>query len=245
MYASDVSEDEDPSQYIEDLSSANQKISLAVNFEGARKNTQSKTEANKLIRKLREDKLDQTERDELAIKRKIALKNRSPEQIQHAIKVRQHHQLEKSVVQKAKESQSKLIHQSKVRSNRPWIQHKTVAQFWDYEHPCIHCGAEWLKSVTKKGRLKCCQGGRVFLDTSNFPHLQPLPDRLKCLLLNRTQHMSPNSAIYNNMFSFARVSVDNHRGNKFEEIRGSSGVKINGRVYSYLPRAYDTPTMSG
>lgn len=199
-----------------------------------------------MTRKHREEELDQIERQELASKKRDAYKNRTEMQIHNAINARLKTQQRKSISQKTKETQqtSQNKRDSRLMFGRIPANFKSVAQFWDQEHPCIHCGAEWLRSVTKNGRSKCCHGDKVFLESSNFPHLQPLPDRLKCLLLYRTRHMSPNSAIYNNMFSFARVSVDNHRGNKFEEIRGSSGVKINGLVYSYLPRAYDTPTMS-
>jgi hypothetical protein len=57
--------------------------------------------------------------------------------------------------------------------------------------------------------------------------------------------MSPNSAMYNKIFSIAAIGIDNGRDGKYEPIMGDSCVTLNGQIYSYLPRAKDTGKMSG
>jgi hypothetical protein len=39
--------------------------------------------------------------------------------------------------------------------------------------------------------------------------------------------MSPNSAMYNKMFSIAAIGIDNGRGDKYEPIMGDSCVTLN------------------
>jgi hypothetical protein len=119
-----------------------------------------------------------------------------------------------------------------------------IEQVWDYKNQCKFCGCQWLKSTTKTGRKKCCNHG-AYLKLDSFPKLLPLPDIFKCLFMERTKHMSPNSAMYNKMFSIAAIGIDNGRGNKYEPIMGDSCVTLNGQIYSYLPRARDTGKMSG
>jgi hypothetical protein len=129
-------------------------------------------------------------------------------------------------------------------SNGRTIEFHHIEQTWDYNNPCAFCGCQWLKSTTKAGRKKCCKNGAL-LALETFPKLLPLPDIFKCLFMERTKHMSPNSAMYNKMFSIAAIGIDNGRGDKYEPIMGDSCVTLNGQVYSYLPRAEDTGKMSG
>ncbi len=51
--------------------------------------------------------------------------------------------------------------------------------------------------------------------------------------------------MYNNIFSIAGVGVDNGRGGGFETIIGASNVKVNGRMYSFLPKATNSGKMTG
>jgi hypothetical protein len=120
----------------------------------------------------------------------------------------------------------------------------SIEQIWDYKNQCKFCECQWLLSTTKAGRKKCCNNG-AYLKLDTFPKLLPLPDIFKCLLMERTKHMSPNSAMYNKMFSIATIGIDNGRGDKYEPIMGDSCVTLNGQIYSYLPRARDTGKMSG
>ena len=39
---------------------------------------------------------------------------------------------------------------------------KSIEQYWDYQHPCGHCGRVWLGGSTAGLRMKCCQGGRMW-----------------------------------------------------------------------------------
>ena len=38
---------------------------------------------------------------------------------------------------------------------------KSIEQYWDYNHPCGHCGRVWLRGSSVGLRKKCCQGGRM------------------------------------------------------------------------------------
>jgi hypothetical protein len=120
----------------------------------------------------------------------------------------------------------------------------TVEQFWNYDQPCGHCGCIWLTTHTRLQMRKCCKGGKVITDHV-FPKLFPLPDSLKCLALERGRHMGQSSAMYNNIFSIAGVGVDNGKGGRFETIIGTSNVKVNGRLYSFLPKATNSGKMAG
>jgi hypothetical protein len=82
--------------------------------------------------------------------------------------------------------------------------YQTIAQSWDYDHPCAFCGYVYLKSDTL--RTQCCLNGRA-LDPSLFPTLFPLPPLLNHLARNRINHMSSNSTYYNNMLALGAVSV--------------------------------------
>jgi hypothetical protein len=64
----------------------------------------------------------------------------------------------------------------------------------------------------EREREKCCKNGAL-LFLSTFPTLLPLPDIFKCLFIERTKHVRPNSAVYNKMFFIAAIDIDNGRGN--------------------------------
>ena len=117
-----------------------------------------------------------------------------------------------------------------------------VAQEWDFEHACDHCGCIWLKSAVKLQRRKCCLNGKAIVKDNNksppsvMPELYILPDILSCLILERGKHFGINSAKYNNILSIAATGVENGRGGGFEQVLGDSCVKVNGKIYSYLPK---------
>jgi hypothetical protein len=68
-----------------------------------------------------------------------------------------------------------------------------------------------------------------------YPRLQPYPKFLWDVASKYTEHMTKSSAYYNNIFSIASTGIDNGRdGVGFEQIRGDSAVKLNGRTYHYL-----------
>ena len=50
----------------------------------------------------------------------------------------------------------------------------SIEQYWDYNHPCGHCGRVWLRGSSVGLRKKCCQGGRMWHSTCPFI-LKPMP----------------------------------------------------------------------
>jgi hypothetical protein len=74
-------------------------------------------------------------------------------------------------------------------------------------------------------------------EDSDFPKLFPLPLYLRSLILNYTEHLSPKSSYYNNVFSIAATGYDNGQdGVGCERINGPAALKMNGRVYHYIPQ---------
>jgi hypothetical protein len=131
-------------------------------------------------------------------------------------------------------SQQELAH---VRArNVSRLRFKPIRQEWDYDNPCVHCHCIFLKSDSTNRRKLCCQRGKFLEDLSNFPKLFQLPMYLKDLMLNYTEHFSPKSSYYNNTFSIASTGYDNGQDIGCERINGPAALKMNGRVYHYIPQ---------
>jgi len=114
---------------------------------------------------------------------------------------------------------------------------KQIKQEWNYDNPCQHCGCVHLKSAPANQRKLCCQGGK-FVDNSDYPKLFELPIFLKNLMLERTEHLSPQSSYYNNIFCIAATGYDNGRKNiGCEHFNGPACLKMNGRAYHFIPNS--------
>ena len=109
-----------------------------------------------------------------------------------------------------------------------------IQQVWDDENPCSYCHAVYLKSVSKSARKRCCNNGAYLMSDSDFPKLEPLPESLKWLCLERGEHFGKLSAKYNNILSIGSTGVENEKGGGYEKIVGDSAVKMNGRSYHFL-----------
>ena len=113
---------------------------------------------------------------------------------------------------------------------------KSTDQIWDLNNPCEHCGCVFLKSESTNFRKLCCQNGSWKVEESGYPLLNPLPDVIKELCINETEHFSEMSNLYNNLLSFAITGVDNGReGVGYEVFNMKSCVKLNGRIYHQFP----------
>ena len=110
----------------------------------------------------------------------------------------------------------------------------SLQQEWDDENPCKTCQCVFLKSESKRQRIKCCLRGLMFNDDFRLKHV-PLPDYYVEGLRMQTSHLSRVSAKYNGVFSLCATGVDNGKKSGFEKIVGSHAVKMNGRTYHYLP----------
>ena len=71
---------------------------------------------------------------------------------------------------------------------------------------------------------------------SGFPPRLALPEQLLFYATERTEHFHRSSAYYNNILSIGATGVDNGRGGGYESIIGTSALKLNGRVYSFIPQ---------
>jgi len=122
----------------------------------------------------------------------------------------------------------------------------SVAQKWDYAHPCTHCGCVWLESDTKSARRLCCQEGRwarpdmigdlAACSDGHFPQLDQLPHSIENLAIDKANHFTTRSGFYNNLFSTAVTGVDNGRpGHGYEVFNMQAAVKLNGRTYHRFP----------
>ena len=115
------------------------------------------------------------------------------------------------------------------------ISFKSIPQMWNDNNPCIHCSCVHLVSASISQKKLCCNGG-LFLTNPKYPKLFELPQFLKNLILNRTEHLSSRSSYYNNIFSIAVTGYDNGKeGVGTEQINGPSALKINGRSFHFFP----------
>jgi hypothetical protein len=112
----------------------------------------------------------------------------------------------------------------------------SIAQEWDDSSPCKHCGFVYLKS--NRSRSICCQNGQCI--STQYPVLRPLPEVLKQAVLSDMVHWSDKSTYYNNIFSMAATKVDNGIDGRFSHGLGNSCVKIQGRIYHFIPNTLNT-----
>jgi hypothetical protein len=130
----------------------------------------------------------------------------------------------------------------------------TVKQEWDYDNPCMHCGCIHLKK-SNSFRIKCCRNGK-FVQSPDYPHLSPLPPKLKEFSTEVINHFARNSVSYNNVLAlgnlFMNISytklndmccsgalgIDNEDNSSgWEHMFGDHSVKLHGRTYHYLTNA--------
>lgn len=131
-------------------------------------------------------------------------------------------------------SQDAIVAERERNSTR--VRFHNIQQEWDYDKECRHCRCIFLKSETAHQRKLCCQGGKFLEEDSEYPKLFPLPLYLKHLMVNYTEHLSSKSSYYNNMFSIASTGYDNGQDIGCERINGPAALKMNGRVYHYIPQ---------
>jgi hypothetical protein len=122
----------------------------------------------------------------------------------------------------------------------------SIAQKWDYDHPCSHCGCVWLESDLKGARRLCCQeglwarpdmvGDDETCSQGHFPQLEPFPPAIRDISISRANHFTTRSGFYNNLFSTTVTGVDNGRaGHGYEVFNMQAAVKLNGRTYHRFP----------
>jgi hypothetical protein len=118
-----------------------------------------------------------------------------------------------------------------------YLTFQRVEQTWDDENPCKFCFYVPLKSQrNKKGPSPCCHDGEYLKETSAYPKLDPLPEGLKRLCLERGEHFGNASARYNNILSIGSTGVENSKGGGYEKVIGDHAVKMNGRSYHFLSK---------
>lgn len=57
--------------------------------------------------------------------------------------------------------------------------------------------------------IEANKNGTWLGEESIFPYLQPLPDAINFLAVNRINHFAKNCGYYNNLFSIVITGVDN------------------------------------
>ena len=80
-----------------------------------------------------------------------------------------------------------------------------IKQYWNYEHPCPHCGHLYLRSEGKSVRKQCCMEGKIF-ELDSYPKLQPLPPFLSELCVSKTAHITNASSFYNGALQLGKIS---------------------------------------
>jgi hypothetical protein len=89
---------------------------------------------------------------------------------------------------------------------RRLLAYKNVAQTWDFENPCPHCGCIFLHSESLLFRVKCCLSGAM-QTSSTFPQLLPLPPQLEYLAVQKINHMTNSSAYYNGALQLGNAHI--------------------------------------
>ena len=148
----------------------------------------------------------------------------------------QRHRFSNTVVGMSEERHNYQLARDRVPLVSPTRQHtrqfRSVAQFWDFDNPCPHCSAYHLTSATAHQRSICCRNGD-FKTNPKYPTLYPLPEFLKTLMVERTEHFSSRSAYYNNVFSIACTGYESSHTREVPS--GPSAVAMNGRSYHFIP----------
>ena len=120
-----------------------------------------------------------------------------------------------------------------VRQQRRHAAFKSIEQYWDYEHPCGHCGRVWLGGSTAGLRMKCCQGGRMWDLTCPFI-LHSMPQVLDIGFFDSDFVHSSNQ--YNNILAMGAVGVENDKPTRgYDKIVGNHCLRMCGRTYHYFP----------
>jgi len=114
---------------------------------------------------------------------------------------------------------------------------KSINLEWDYENPCRYCGCMlYFVDETPSSRKKCCNNGKVFMQSNLYPQLLPLPPEWLRYCTTRTNHMGRNSVSYNYVLSLGSTKVQNESGEGgFESIHGDHSFLLHGRMYHCLP----------
>ena len=116
---------------------------------------------------------------------------------------------------------------------------RSLDLMWDIDNPCSYCGCSFFLYGDYNGveaRKKCCNSGKIFDVSSNYPHLDPLPPKLLHYITQRKNHMGRNSVSYNNILSLGATGVENESNTGgYETIYGDHSVLLHGRTYHFLP----------
>jgi len=102
--------------------------------------------------------------------------------------------------------------------------------------------------VVKAARFRCCFKGRALDESSLWPKLNPLNEKMLTMIYgkmgaisfinrnnevdsthyphNKIAHLSANSARYNGILSISATGVDNGKGGGWEKIKGPHGGKV-------------------
>ena len=122
------------------------------------------------------------------------------------------------------------------RTGHQRIKNVKVQQQWDTANPCGVCGAIFLMSEQRQFRDKCCLSGKIY--NAPWPQLEPLPEEIKNILRNESNHMSSLSAYYNKMLSVVCVGAMNNKENRqmYQSFHGMPHtIRLQGSTYDYLP----------
>ena len=65
------------------------------------------------------------------------------------------------------------------------------------------------------------------------------------VMLTNVEHFGRLSSTYNNILAISAVGVQNDRGGGWERIAGDHAVTLNGRTYTFLPKAIAGTCKSG
>jgi hypothetical protein len=82
-------------------------------------------------------------------------------------------------------------------------------------------------------------------DLQDFKRLEMLTKQEQEIMVTNVKHFGRLSSTYNNILAISAVGVENERGGGWERLLGDHAVTLNGRTYTYLPRAKTGTNMSG
>ena len=83
-----------------------------------------------------------------------------------------------------------------------------IAQDWDWDHKCDHCGKLWLKGTSKGTRRLCCNNGK-FVDPELATMLWPIQETpLYPYMGKYDQEMTKYANVYNNLLALGAYCVD-------------------------------------
>lgn len=104
------------------------------------------------------------------------------------------------------------------------------------------CGYIHLSGASQAELKNCCMTGSTSYASTQYPHLRPLPSKLSSYIQD-TANFSRISSTYNNILAMGATGVENDRGGGFErDMFGPHAVKLNGRMYHFLPSITSSTT---